>query len=88
MSVYGPSNANDKVDFWTELNQVAGRWNRPWLLGGDFNVIRFPNERKRSCYMSSSMWDYNNWIRSLDLYDLPLRGAEFTWSLTCKNVLL
>ena len=25
-SVYGPANVNDKVDFWAELNQVAGRW--------------------------------------------------------------
>ena len=32
-SVYGPGNVNEKVDFWAELNQVAGLWNRPWMLG-------------------------------------------------------
>ena len=39
-SVYGPNNANDRGIFWAELNQVAGSWNHPWVVGGDFNVIR------------------------------------------------
>ncbi|KAJ8635607.1 hypothetical protein MRB53_009874 [Persea americana] len=38
--VYGPNNANDRGIFWAELNQVAGSWNHPWVVGGDFNVIR------------------------------------------------
>lgn len=46
-SVYGPHSANDKVEFWAELNQVASLWNHPWVLGGHFNVIRFPNEKKK-----------------------------------------
>lgn len=36
--------------FWAELSQVAGLWKHPWLLGGDFTVIRFPNEKRRGCY--------------------------------------
>lgn len=45
--MYGPHSANDKVEFWAELNQVASLWNHPWVLGGHFNVIRFPNEKKK-----------------------------------------
>lgn len=30
-SVYAPHNANDSAVFWMELNQVASRWNRPWV---------------------------------------------------------
>lgn len=85
-SVYGPANVDDKEDLWVELNQVAGMWNRPWLLGGDFNVVRFLNKRKGGCSMSASMWDFNNWIRFHDLCDLPLRGAQLL-GLICKNVL-
>ena len=67
-SVYGPSNAHNKVDSWVELSQVGGTWNRPWLLGGDLYVI------------SPAMGDFSDWIRHHDLFDLPLRGADFTWS--------
>ena len=35
------------------------------MLGGDFNVIRFQNERKGACSISS-MQDFSNWIRSHD----------------------
>lgn len=70
-SIYGPGNVNEKVDFWTELSQVAGLWNRPSMLGGDINVVRFPNERKGDCSISPSMRDFNNWIRTHDLCDLP-----------------
>lgn len=46
MSVYGPATINEKVAFWQELSQVAGMWNCPWLIGGDFNAIRYPNEKR------------------------------------------
>lgn len=39
ISVYGPHNANDRVDFWQELTQVAGEWNRVCVLRGDLNAI-------------------------------------------------
>ena len=45
-SIYGPTNIDDEADFWAELSHVAGIWNCPWILGGDFNVIRFPNEKE------------------------------------------
>ena len=66
-SVYGPTNVNEKADFWAELNQLARLWNCPRMLGGDFNVIRFPTERKRGCSSSPSMREFNNWFRSHDL---------------------
>ena len=48
-SIYGPTVASDREDFWLELSAVAGRWNCPWVLGGDFNLIRFPNEKRGGC---------------------------------------
>lgn len=50
-SVYGLSKASNKADFWMKLSIVAGMWNRPWMLGGDFNAIRFPYEKRGGlCY--------------------------------------
>jgi hypothetical protein len=30
---------------WEELAGVASWWGVPWVIGGDFNVVRFPSER-------------------------------------------
>lgn len=79
-SVYGPSSSSDRVEFGTELSQVARLWKRPWVVGSDFNCIRFPSEKKRGSVITSAMRDFSDWIRSNDLVDLPLRAADFTWS--------
>lgn len=61
MYMAGPSSTNDRVEFWTKLSRVASLWKKrvsklsqvasflgcPWVLGGDFNCIRFPLEKKR-----------------------------------------
>lgn len=80
-SVYGPTNANDKADFWVELNQVVGVWNRPWVLG-DFNAIRCPTKKRGGCSVSPAMRDFDDWIILHDLVDLPLIRVDFTWSNT------
>lgn len=79
-SVYGPSKASDEADFCVELSQVGGMWNHPWLLGGDFSSIRFPNEKRVGCVINPLMWTFSDWILHHDIVDLPLRGADFTWS--------
>lgn len=74
-SVYGPNNASDRASFLLELSQVAVKRNKPWVLGADFNVIRFPHEKKGGCVMSTAMMDFSDWIRQYGLVDLPLGGA-------------
>lgn len=32
-------------EFWEELKDIRGSWEGPWIIGGDFNVIRFVNEK-------------------------------------------
>lgn len=34
-----------KETFWKEMAVVFGKWNIPWLLGRDFDTIKFPKER-------------------------------------------
>ncbi|RVW41827.1 hypothetical protein CK203_108407 [Vitis vinifera] len=54
--------------------------NRVLELVGDFNVIRFPNERSREGRMSGSMRRFSEVIDELALRDLPFQGGPFTWS--------
>ena len=43
--IYGPNADLHRADLWEELSTVRTRWNNPWFLFGDFNVIRYPCER-------------------------------------------
>ncbi|KAL6343239.1 hypothetical protein AAG906_021150 [Vitis piasezkii] len=45
--VYGPVNNRDREDFWEKLGSIRGLWSDPWCVGGDFNMIRFLEERSR-----------------------------------------
>ena len=37
--VYGPVLGVERENFFNELGDVAFRWERPWCIGGDFNVV-------------------------------------------------
>ena len=45
-SVYGLLLGSEKKDFWDELGAIRGLWDDPWCVGGDFNSVRFPEERR------------------------------------------
>ena len=59
-SVYGPINTSEKAAFLAELTSIVSLWNKPWVIGGDFNVIRFPNEKRGGCTFSPVMQDFND----------------------------
>jgi exonuclease III len=44
-TVYGPTDAQLKSDFWVELANIGSNWSGPWVIGGDFNAIRTRKEK-------------------------------------------
>jgi hypothetical protein len=44
--VYGAAQVEDKEDFLIELGNACSDQELPLLIGGDFNIIRFPSEKK------------------------------------------
>ncbi|RVW72019.1 hypothetical protein CK203_054053 [Vitis vinifera] len=74
--IYGPTMKRFREFFWEELGAIRGLWNDPWCIGGDFNMIRFPDERRRGGRVSPSMRRFSEVIDDLDLRDLPLQGAR------------
>ncbi|RVW36927.1 hypothetical protein CK203_094920 [Vitis vinifera] len=78
-SVYGPVYSTDREDFWDEFGSIRGLWSDPWCVGGDFNMIRFPEECGRGGGLSASMRRFLEVVEDLELRDFPLQGVLFTW---------
>ena len=50
------------------------------LWGGDFNIIRGPNEKNNDRYDDRWPSLFNAVINSVDLRELELSGCKFTWA--------
>lgn len=54
--------------------------NRPWIIIGNYNEVRFANERVRvSQQDNAAMVEFNDCLERLDLEELHGWGAFFTW---------
>ena len=71
--VYGPVEKNIREIFWEELGSIKGLWEKPWCVGGDFNVILYPEERSKGGRIDNSMRRFSDILNDLGLRDLPLR---------------
>ena len=79
-AVYGPNSPLLRKNFWVELLNIFGLTFPLWCVGGDFNVIRRSSEKLGGSNFTSSMRDFDGFIRDCELLDPPLRNAPFTWS--------
>ena len=79
MAVYGPTRDDIRSDLWAELLDVRLLWPIPWCVFGDFNMVRYPSERRGCSRVSPSMVEFSNFIESQNLVDLPLMGGLYTW---------
>ena len=53
----------------------------PWVILGDFNTIRFGDERWPECDITQGMTDFNDCIRAMDYIEPTNTGCSFTWSI-------
>lgn len=51
-----------------------------WIVVGDFNLIRRPEDRNKEGADVNEMFLFNEAINRLDLIELPLHGSRFTWT--------
>jgi endonuclease/exonuclease/phosphatase family metal-dependent hydrolase len=71
-------------DFLSELAETCSKIKIP-LIGGDFNILRFSNEKNKN-FVCNRYTDMFNWIiNTHELRDLPLIGGMYTWSNNHKE---
>lgn len=62
-NVYGPSVDAQKLDFLLELQALTGLVHDPWLIGGDFNMVRWMVDRSNDMRGLNLMCSFNDLIR-------------------------
>jgi hypothetical protein len=78
-NIYGPNGDEERHAFSREIRELADTIQGPWLMAGDFNSIRNPQERS-IVNMSSNEHLFNDFIWDLTLQEIPLLDRFFTWS--------
>jgi len=79
-NVYGPSDHRHSSDFLRELQDLSSNINGPWVIIGDFNLIRSGDEKNNVNVNIPLMNTFNDTINSLGVMEIPLLGRNFTWS--------
>lgn len=72
-SVYGSCDDSRRGDFWNKIWGISHWVDRPWLIGGDFNVIHFCGERMGLELYLDCVLKFNGVIRELSLLNLLSR---------------
>ena len=80
IAAYGAAQDDLKQDFLTEMVHFCSSTDKPFVLGGDFNIIRNPSEKNNDRYKDRWSFLFNACIDNLDLRELELSGRRFTWS--------
>lgn len=66
---------------WTGCNRPPA--SQPWIVLGDFNMMREPTNKNNSSFRQSEADLFNATLNSLALIELPLMDRQFTWSSKC-----
>lgn len=86
--MYGPCEHNDKAEFIDWFSNIHMPPDVDWIIMGDFNFIRDPNDRNKPGGDVNEMVLFNEAISNLGLIELPLKGRKYSWSNMQENPLL
>ena len=76
--VYGPADHRRYPAFLVELQQKISAYLLQVVVGGDFNLIRSPDEKNNDRINLPRMQLFNDCIAELGLRELERTGARFT----------
>nr|GEY52999.1 RNA-directed DNA polymerase, eukaryota [Tanacetum cinerariifolium] len=79
ISVYAPQELSEKRMLWDYLSLVISNWEGEVVIIGDFNKVRDKRERFGSVFNRQGADNFNSFISSVSLVEVPLGGCSFTW---------
>jgi exonuclease III len=85
LNVYGPVQDEEKDGFLAELASFCLKCQEPYIVGGNFNILRFSFEKNKTFSPNRFSDTYNVVIQVNDLRELCISGGMFTWSNNHTN---
>lgn len=76
---------NTKRIFLVELAAFCSKTDIPYIVGGDFNIIRFAYERKKPFHKNRYTDTFNAIIHANKLREIYIAGGKYTWSNNQEN---
>lgn len=87
-NVYGPCTREGKIEFTDWLKNIDMPDDIDWMIVGDFNLMRRPEDRNKLGGDVNEMFLFNEAISALRLVELPLQGRRYTWTNKQQDPLL
>lgn len=75
LGVYSPVLWGEVEDFLKELDDVMARWDLPWCIEGDSNLVCFAHKRKGEGSKDHKLDRFDEFVDRWSLIDGPLKGA-------------
>ena len=75
----------NKNEFLAELARFCNKNKLPFLIGGDFNIIRFATEKNKPSGVHKHTDLFNSIISANELLDIQMVGGKYTWSNNQEN---
>ncbi|XP_075086207.1 uncharacterized protein LOC142168930 [Nicotiana tabacum] len=75
--VYTKCDAMKRIELWDSMYHLASNMDSPWLVGGDFSVILFQEEKYGGLPIYLS--EVEDCVDTCALYDLGFKRSLYTW---------
>lgn len=76
--VYGAAQDDHKMEFLSELSRFCDSSSEPFMVGGDFNIIRYAKEKSSNNGVHRHSRIFNSIIHFFELRELSMCGGIFT----------
>lgn len=86
--VYGPNSSSKRRWFWPEMYDLSNLCEPNWIMGGDFNISRWSWEKSNQKPPTKGMKNFNKFIESVELLDIPMQNGKYTWSSSRAKTLI
>ncbi|KAK4710274.1 hypothetical protein R3W88_004787 [Solanum pinnatisectum] len=78
--VYARCSSMERLELWDEMEDIAQQHQKPWMIGGDFNVILNEEEKQGGLpFMQREAMEFAQCINNCGLIELKYSGSNFTW---------
>ncbi|GAA0160269.1 hypothetical protein LIER_16859 [Lithospermum erythrorhizon] len=87
-AIYGSNCSKERLDLWQSLKETRLKvGSAPWLLGGDFNILRFVEDDAKGVPAKTEYMDmFNKCIDEIEIDDFLARGCKYTWCVNWKEI--